>query len=357
MLARHVAAPGPIARVRRPRVRWLVGTAGGAALAATVIAMTSGSAAAADRPVRATFGVTGVATSNCPDSVGGTDVYVKPGQELDVKSSIVGLTLRGAPLDSSRLASLDGALVINPHSRHPIRLNITNRIQKVTGLTAGNHKWIWTVRTVKVGLLKVPLGLSAGAVKAGAKLSWNGTIHVTRKAAHCGLAVQLPRASASVSAPGLPRVRVGLPGVKVSAPVNVPTARPTIGKPGGAHHSSSRLPAGDNPVPVPAKVVPSGDSAGMVGNPVDVNGGPAGSAGGHSGPIAGGAGPTDGSSAPAAAHSPNQDSVGKRRAIDLAASQSAPAGEAWVVLAIVAVIALAFVAATYARLYLRKRGP
>jgi hypothetical protein len=329
--------------------------------------MTSGLAGAADTPVKATFGVTGVATSNCPVSVGGTDVWVKPGQELDVKSSIVGLTLLGVPLDLSKLASLDGALVIDPNTDHARRLDITNTVQKVNGLTAGDHKWSWTVSTVKVGLLKVPLHLSSSALKAGAKLSWDGLIHVTPNAAHCGLAVALPSVSASVSASGLPPIGIGIPGVKVSVPVNVPTSLPTIGKPGGGgagnggnkgggHTSSHQPPVADNPIPVPAKVVPSGDSEGLIGSTIDFGGIPAGSVGG-SAPLAGGnAGPATAPTAHGGAQLPEQNSAGKHKTIDLASSRPASTGEVWVVLAIVAVIALAFVAATYARLYLLKRG-
>ena len=368
MPGRHVAGLGHVAQVRRPRVRWLVGVAGGAAIAATLIAVTSGSAGAADTPVKATFGVTGVATSNCQISTGGTDVYVKPGQELDVKTSIVGLTLLGVPLDLSKLAALNGSLVIDPQSQTPRKLDITNTVQKVNGLSAGDHKWKWTVSTVQVGLLKVPLGLTSSALKLGAKLSWDGVIHVTDNASKCGVAVALPSVSASVSASGLPPIGISIPGIKVTVPVSVPSVSlPAVGKPGGGNsggsnghrnHSSSTPPAGnDNPVPVPAKVVPGDDGSGLLGGGIDFGGVPAGSdVGGGSIPIAGsGAGPA---SAPAthAAQLPNQDSTGKHKTIDLAASRPGSTGEVWVVLAIVAVIALAFVAATYARLYLLKRG-
>ncbi|HWD79889.1 MAG TPA: hypothetical protein VG497_13435, partial [Kribbella sp.] len=244
-------------------MRWLVAAAVGAALGATLIAATSGSASAVDNPVQATFGVTGVATNNCKVSIGGTDVYVKPGQELDVKSSILGLTLLGVPLDLSKLASLNGSLVINPNTANPIKLDITNDWQKINGLTTGDHKWTWTVSSVKVGLLNVPLGLSSSALKAGAKLTWDGIIHVTPDAGKCGLAVALPSVSASVSASGLPPIGIGIPGVKVTVPVDVPTSVPTVGVPGGSSGgrgggTSAGNPGTDNPLPVPAKVVPTG---------------------------------------------------------------------------------------------------
>lgn len=361
MPGRHQAAPG-----RRPRLRWLIGVAGGAALAATLVVLNSGTAAATVDPVKATFGVTGVSTSNCPVSTGGTDVYVLPGQELDVKSSILGLTLLGVPLDLSKLASLNGALIIDPKSANPIKLDITNTIQKVTGLSSGNHAWKWTVSTVKVGALAVPLGLSSSALKAGAKLTWTGTIHVTSAAGNCGIAVQLPSISASASVTGLPPVGIGIPGVKVSVPVNVPTALPTGNLPGtgdgsktGSHKTHPRsktpTPVTDNPIPVPARVVP-GANGGLLGGGVDLGAGLLPGANSDTGPVAVvPAEPGKGAVASSAARLPEQASTGKDKTIDLAASRPASTGEVWVVLAILAVIGLAFVAATYARLYLMKR--
>lgn len=366
MPGRHEIASGRRTPMRRPRVRWLVGFAGVAALAATLIGLNSGSAGALVDPVGATFGVTGVATSNCEVSVGGTDVYVKPGQELDVKTSIVGLTLLGLPLDLSKLAALNGSLVIDPKADEPIKLDITNKVQKLN-LPAGNHKWVWTVDTVQVGVLKVPLGLTSNALKLGAKLTWDGTIHVTPDAADCGLGVQLPSVSASVSVTGLPPIGVGIPGVKITLPVNVPTVGlPTVGKPGhgdggssgsnGGDGGSSTPPDQDNPIPVPAKVVPGINGGGLLGGGIDFGGIPAGPVGGGSDPLGGGAAPAGNSgTATTAAEVPDETSTGKDKTIDLAASRPASTGEVWVVLAIVAVIALAFVAATYARLYLMKR--
>jgi hypothetical protein len=354
-----------VGSARRPRVRWLVGVAGGAALAATLLALNSGSAGASTDPVTATFGVTGVATDNCKVSTGGTDVYVKPGQELDVKTSIIGLTLLGRPLDLSKLASLDGRFVIDPQAQNPRTLDITNKVQKITDLAPGDHVWKWTVSTVKLGVLPIPLGLSSNAVRAGAKLSWDGIIHVTPNAANCGIAVQLPSVSASVSVSGLPPIGIGIPGVKISLPVNVPTSVPSLPGTGGSRGSTGHHKGGhpqpsaiDNPIPVPAKVVPGAGGGGLLG------GGPAG--GIPLGPIAGGSDPLTGvgaaaptstpSVAAAPGQLPRQNSAGKHKTIDLAANRPASTSEVWIVLAIVAVIALAFVAATYARLYLLKRG-
>jgi hypothetical protein len=349
-------------------VRWLVGLAGAAAMSASLIALNSGSAGATIDPVHATFGVTGVATSNCEVSVGGTDVYVKPGQELDVKTSIVGLTLLGVPLDLSKLASLNGALVIDPQAAHPTELDITNKVQKLD-LPAGDHKWTWTVSTVQVGGLKLPLGLSSNALKAGAKLSWDGVIHVTPNAAECGIAVQLPSVSASVSVTGLPPIAVGIPGVKITLPISVPTALPTGlptvgnnsgGGSGGDHHGGpTGTPELGNPIPVPAKVVPGEDGSGLLGGGLDFGNlpvGPVDSVGDGSQPHGGGAGPAAVSSAAAGQQAQDQLNADKRPVELAATSRPASSSEVWVVLAIIAVIALACVAATYARLYLLKRG-
>lgn len=363
----HVVAPGRVAQVRRPSVRWLVAAGVGAAVGATLIAVTSYSAGAVDTPVKATFGVTGVATDNCKVAIGGTDVYVKPGQELDVKSSIIGLTLAGVPLDLSKIASLVGSIVIDPNSAHPTKLDITNQWQKIDGLTTGDHKWTWTVSGIKVGLLKVPLGLSSKVLKVGAKLSWDGLIHVTPDAADCGLAVALPSVSASVSAPHLPPIGISIPGVKITLPVTVPTSLPTVGNVGGGSNggsngggngSGTQLPGVGNPLPVPAKVVPAGDSAGgLVGAGIDFNSLGGGSLGGGSAPLAGsGAGPAGAPTTDAAVQAPPRQLDDGKRAIQFTSTKPASTGEVWVVLAIIAVIALAFVAATYARLYLVKRG-
>src|SRR4051812_39689769 len=109
MPGRHQAAPS-----RRPALRWLAGAAGAGVVSAVLLAFFPANAGAAADPVKATFSVTGVSTSNCPVSIGGSDVYVKPGQNLDVKSSVVGLTAAGLPIDLSKVASFGGALTIDP---------------------------------------------------------------------------------------------------------------------------------------------------------------------------------------------------------------------------------------------------
>lgn len=352
MPGRHQAA----AR-RRLRLRWLAGIAGGAVVGATLLA-TFASAGAATDPVKATFGVTGVTTSNCAVSTGGSDVYVAPGQELDVTSSLVGLNLLGLLVAP---AGLEGTLAIDAGTTHSQNVDVTNKTTALTDLASGDHAFTFTASK----LLGLPLGSLvnlSGLLQAGAKLTWTGTIHVTANAAKCGIAVQLPSVSASVSVTGLPPIQVGVPGVKITVPVTIPTSIPSgLGGLGGdkssapaAGHTSTAADI-NNPIPVPARVVPGDNVAagggGGDGNVLPLpNLGSSDSSGSNAGSLIGAG--HNGSAGAA----PQQKSTGKHKTIDLAASPSSSTGEVWVVLAIVAVIALAFVAATYARLYLIKRS-
>jgi hypothetical protein len=343
---------------RRSKLRLLAGIACGAVIGAIVLATTAASAGAAGDPVKATFSVLGVTSSNCPNlDIGGSDVYVLPGQELDANTALAGLNLLGLVGAPSGLA---GKLVIDPKSSNPKSYDLTNKATALPSLTTGNHAYRFTATNL--------LGLSLGSLvdlskllKAGAKLTWDGTIHVTSDAAHCGVEVSLPSVSASVSVSGLPPIAVGIPGVKVTVPVDVPTSVPT-GLPGGGggsssapgNHTSSPPTDEPNPIPVPARVVPGANGSGLLGGGGFGSGVLPGSDGGGTQLGTGDgslAGATNGDPADPAVQ---QDSTGKHKTIDLAANRPASTGEVWVVLAIVAVIALAFVAATYARLYLIK---
>jgi hypothetical protein len=344
MRGRHQAAP----RRRRTRLRWLVGVAGGAVVGATMLAFSS--AGATTDPVVATFSVTGVVSSNCPNlDIGGGDVYVAPGQELDAKTSVAGLNLLGLNVS---LLDLKGTLTVDPNTASAKSYDLTKTKAPISGLTTGNHAYSFTATSV-AGL---PLGVTLSSLlQAGAKLTWAGTIHVTADAAKCGVAVSLPSASASVSVTGLPPIAIGVPGVKVSVPVNIPTALPTslptggAKAPGGGHSGSGAPPADSgNEIPVPAQVVPGLDGGGLLGSGGGYTGVLPGTGSGAGSSLVGAA-----DSAPAAQPA-EQNSTGKHKTIDLAASRASSTGEVWVVLAIVAVIALAFVAATYARLYLMK---
>jgi hypothetical protein len=344
MPGRHQAAR----KRRRLRLRWLAGVAGGAVVGATLLAFSS--AGATPDPVDATFSVTGVAAHNCPVSAGGSDVYVAPGQDLEVESSFTGISLLSGLIHLD-LGDMRGKLVIDPKSDKPVTLSTTGTLQKVPSLAGGNHPFKWTATDI----LGLPLTLTSSAASAGAQLSWSGTIHVTSDRTKCGVAVQLPSVSASASVSGLPPVGIGVPGVKVSVPVNVPTSLPGL----GGHKTTdsaktSAAPAHQigNPIPVPAEVVPGANGGGLLGGG---NYGPGVLPGSGSGAgAAGGPASAASSASQAAAHVPDQNSTGKDKTINLASGKASSTGEVWVVLAILAVIALAFVAATYARLYLMR---
>jgi hypothetical protein len=353
---RHRGSPA------RPRLRWLAALAGGSLIGAVVLALSTGTANASDS-VTATFAVTGVSASNCAVSAGGSDVYVKPGQELDVKSSLAGIVVQGNGALSDllgKVASFDGALTIDPKSADPTRLDISTKVQKVTGLARGNHTFTWKVDKVELlGLLgskiSLPLQLSSRAAAAGGSLNYSGTIHVTPDAAQCGIAVQVPGVSASASVTGLPPIKVGVPGRTLSLPATVPNVNSPSGGGGPAGHpkpgaSASGATLG-NVIPVPVQVVPSGDNSQVFGNPGFGSGGGSGLGAGNGTP-AQGAGSRDASASPAAV--PQLRSTGKHKTIDLA-SNKASTGQLSIVLAIVAVVALALVAGTYARLYLLRK--
>jgi hypothetical protein len=359
MPGRHQLQPS------RSRLRWLAGVSGGSVVAAILLALAPTSANASSDPVKATFSVTGVSTSNCNVSAGGSDVWVKPGQELDVKSSLVGLTLPTGPLDLSKVASFGGALVIDAGTSHAQKIDISDNWQKSADLAKGDHSFKWTVDSVKIALLTIPLKLTSSAAKAGANLTYTGTIHVSDKAANCGIAVQVPGVQVSASVTHLPPVNVSLPGVKATVPVSVPslpTKLPSL--PGlphvGGSSSSAPQPGGStssaagNELPVPARVVPHGDGQAIYGNAGGYVSGvlPGSNAGGGTtNLIPAAAKPSTSAAAPVL----QQDSTGKHKTIDLAASKADSTGQFSVILAIVAIIALSVVAATYARLYLLRR--
>jgi len=357
MPGRHQQPPS------RSKLRWLGGAAGAAIVAATLLALAPSSAGASGDPVKATFSVTGVSTSNCPVSAGGSDVYVKPGQELDVKSSLAGLTLLGVPIDVSQLASLVGGLTIDPGTSNAQKIDISDSFQTVDALAKGNHEFKWSVTGIKVLGIVQQLSLSSNAAAAGADLTYTGTIHVTDDAAQCGVSVQVPGVQASASVTGLPPVKVSVPGVKVpTVPVSIPSLSGLPSLPGlGSGHSSAPASqgtsssTGDGELPVPARVVPKGNGQAVYGN----------AGGGYLSGVL----PNSGSAlsqasnlpvssngtASAAAPIVQQDSTGKHKTIDLAASKASSTGQFSVILAIVAIIALSVVAATYARLYLLRR--
>jgi hypothetical protein len=328
-------------------LRWVAGALG-IALAGGTAALAMQSAHAAAPSVDATFSVTGVTTSNCGVSAGGNDVYVTPGGAINFKTSVASLNLLGLNLSTAGLAGLDGQLVIDPS---PTKVSITTaKATTVTGLTAGDHKYTFHVTAVD----GIPLNLLSPSLSGGASLNYGGIIHVTDQAALCGIAIQVPGVQVSASASGLPPIDVSLP------PLSLPTLpAPTLAK----------LPNVVPPVPVTSTTAPAGGSNArghtsttecvpceVVPN-TNLGGGFGGvSANANSLTQIGSAlheGPASGPAPVPSATSPSTTTTTKR--IDLAANK-APAAQVPVLLAIIAIIALSLVTATYARLYLLRRN-
>jgi hypothetical protein len=352
MRARH----GQRSATTRPGLRWLAGALGVGLTGAAVLAGTAAGAASGD-DVTAVFSVTGVSTSNCSVSTGGADVYIEPGATLNAKSNLVGITVLSLGLG---LGDLKGVLTVDPGTaaKHVYNLG-TKDTTPIPDLPSGNHPFTWQA----TGPLGIQLNLDAKLAAAGAALDYRGTIHVTTAAPNCGVAVQVPGPSISVSVTKLPPIQVSLPPVNVSVPVDpgkilsqlpslpLPTKKPTT--PATTPAFSYTPP----PPTVPEQVVPTGHGGVYPGN----------SGGGYFGgslpgvattttPTRGAAATTTAAPAPSASSSAPADPAAAKQAKDAQlAAAKAPSAQLPVVLAILAVIALAVVTATYARLYLLRR--
>ncbi|MGN6606476.1 MAG: hypothetical protein ACTHMS_05620 [Jatrophihabitans sp.] len=342
----------------RPGLRWLAGAVGVGLAGAAVLAGSPAGAASGD-DVTAVFSVTGVSTSNCSVSTGGADVYIKPGAELDAKVSAVGITLLGLPIATSGLALFDGTLTIDPKSQHPIVEKLDDSsVAKINGLSSGNHSFTFEGSVTPVNALLTNLS-TLKLLGAGAALDYAGTIHVTNDAPNCGVAVQVPGPSVSVSVTGLPPIQVSVPPVNVSVPVDPGQVLSNLPLPGktpapGKTTTPSKFTYTPPAPSVPEQVVPSGTNIVLPGT---TGGGYFGGSTAAGAPVGQATTPTTSTapSASASAKPVDKADIAKAKHQDLA-SAKAPSAQLPVVLAILAVIALAVVTATYARLYLLRRS-
>jgi hypothetical protein len=349
-------------------------SAGSFALGATATAATPTPSYTAGND-NATYTLNGVVDGNCPLSVGGTEVWIKPGDSITFNTALAGINLSvvQSTLSSAVLGllnTLGGILGLGPQQNLTTAdiagMDVTASIggssfsvpaggtKEISGLAAGNYTMTWTASDIvlipKLNGIKVPL--SSSELDAGAQLSWTGTVYVNSGAPQCKLALGTPKTTISVGKLHItvPPVNISVPTPKipgVTAPLSTaPSTAPT--KTTGGSTSKSTAPTGGStllPVePVPAMVVPSGSSGGTYG-------------GGGSGGYAAGSLPTGnlGSLAPLVVGGKKlatQNSSGKGKSINLASSTKpdASGGQLPVILAILAIIALSLVAATYARL-------
>lgn len=325
----------------------------------------------------ATFTVTGVLDRNCKVSTGGTAIWIRPGDSIKFDSALAGIEmskalpnnplggLLGRVLRGTDVAGLNISATIDGNTSHPQKFtvrgdNTTNYPGSThPALSAGNHTIHWRATGLALvpGLSKTSIPLSSSDLKSGANLSWTGAIHVTTSAPRCKLAVATPKTKISAGP-----VHVTVPGVTVTPPVSVPSLNPLPASGsgnGGGTKPHPRQPTSAPPkvthstvLPVPAMVVPQGDSGGYQGG-----GGYLGARAGSLDRFGNAAVRPANATAPGASSNaaPTQPSTGKHKTIDLAANK-APSAQLPVILAIIAIIALSLVAATYARLYLLRRG-
>jgi hypothetical protein len=350
--------------------------AGAAIIGAILLALQPASAATT---VDAQLSVTGVATK--ANVLGGSVVGVHPGDTVVFKASALPTAgLANVPGLGSVLQDLLSTALGQYQVEVSFGPSFPGGAQTVTlgGPTKGNcaglpskaftfpdkgtYTFTWKVHYVLPLLLgcvtnsisDTDLNLLAKAgVRLNASNSWVGKIVVADNPPAGGISIQLPGVSVAPSIIGHQLPTIGVPGVTLpTITASVPNL--TSGASGSGSASGSGGPSAPqssigNDIPVPARVVPGPNS-------IPYGGG---------GDYGTGALPDSGTSltggqasslpttaaAPAKLQTPQQNSTGRHKTIDLAASRPST-GEVWVVLAIVAVIALTFVAATYARLYM-----
>lgn len=367
------------------RARWTAGTTALAVsgLAVAVALIPAGSADASTVKAnytagsdKAVFTATGVEDSNCLVSTGGNTVYIKPGDQIDFSTGLAGLILDGADLTGDTIAGLNvNATIDGGTAKGGQSFTVAaGKTVKVSNLATGTHTLTWTAESLSVtglgalglGIVSLPpVDLESSMLKSGAKLSWTGKIFVTSNAANCTLSVQTPTTGVSVGP-----VHVTIPGQTVTVPgVTIPTSLPGVPRLGGSSStpgktSSKSASSGATysyspPVEsVPEMVVPQGGGGAVYGGGSGYSVG-AETDNGSSTALATGADTAAGAKSAASGASTDKasGSSSSPQTVGLASNQSTQSVSAQlpVLLAIIAVIALALVAGTYARLYLLGR--
>jgi hypothetical protein len=362
--------------------RWIAGVAGVAAASAVVI---SALPASASNTVNAQLSLSGVATSS--NVLGGSKIEVRPGDTVDFHasalptaglSSVPGL---GSVLQDA-LSPLLGQyqVVVTTASDFPGGAQTVTLGGPTSGSCAGKsdlavpfpakgtYNFTWSVQyalptllgCTKSGMSGTDLNqLKAAGVAINASNHWTGQIVVTDNPGGGGISIQPPVLGASPSVPvlgQLPSTSITLPGVPTVSVPNLPSlpiGGGTSNPPGGG---TSTPPGGSYtppPTTVPQKVVPSGSTGQLI-----TGGGGTGGFGalpdsGTLTPLSG-SGPSVIGQAPSSTAAPIKD-AGLKRSVSFAANK-APTALLPVMLAVVAIIALAIVTATYARLYLLRRN-
>jgi hypothetical protein len=374
---------------RKRGLRWLAAGAGVLVAGATVLAMSPAQADTAT--VDAQLSLSGVASK--ANLLGGTTIGVHPGDTVDFSASalptagLANIPALGPTLVNTLKALLGQyQVVVTFGSSFPgvggqsVTLGgpatgVCKGKQDVpvTFPSAGTYAFTWKVQYVlpvllsctKNGLGDTALNQLKGAgIALNATNQWTGQIVAAANPPKGGLSVQLPGLGAAPSLPvlgqlptmtlpalSLPTIPLSLPDLPVGS---LPGLGSSSGSTGAGTGTGTLKPEGPS---IPDLVVPKGDGNGP--GTVDLGGGfgnvlpDLGNVGSGFGNIAA---PVQGAStasipsdvAPAA-------SQVKAHTVELASSPS-PSGQMPVLLAIIAVIALSLVTATYARLYLLRKA-
>jgi hypothetical protein len=339
-------------------LRLFAAGAGLAIAGATVLAMAPAHANVAT--TGAQLSLTGVTTASSP--LGGSVVGVHPGDSVKFTASATPTAgLKSLGLDSV-VGALTGYQVSVDFSGLPGGATSTtltgNNSKTFTFPTAGTYTFTWQAKSLTGNLIKLdgnqlaPLG-----VKLNASYVYTGQVVVAADPPNGGISIQLPGVTLSPSMPvlgTLPPVKLPgttLPTIALPSLPNLPgtTTGSNPGQGSTSTPGSSYTPPG---LSIPEQVVPAGNGDG----PGTVNDGGFGNALPNLGSGFGNVGSTN-TSTSANGHVITLDqgnSKQQSKAVELASSPS-PSAQMPVLLAIIAIIALSLVTATYARLYLLRR--
>lgn len=356
---------------RRPRWNspstWIAVVASGAVAGAIALAMAPAHAEVAK--ATETLTVTGIEDGQCNTSVGGTTVHVRPGGTVVIRPSFARLSvdvpgIGPVSLDSGPVATfVDDVTIGTKHYELKATRNSTNK-KIVLKHFEGTTNISWTSSKIVIAgsllgdALTVDLTNKNTSVPAKGKLSWSGKI-IASKNTDCGVQLQTP--SISVSAPG---ISVGVPGQTLSAPNPVSSLTKVLSKlphpqssSNPAKHPSSGSAGGPPikytppPTTVPQKVMskagnnPGGGGGGFVA-PKAGNAG-----GGAAGPVR-----SSSSTGPKSIANPSPAAkINHAKSRHLAEPARLGGAQLPVLLAILAILALSMVTATYARRHLLKR--
>jgi hypothetical protein len=357
----------------RAGLRWAVGAAGAGLVGAILLAIAP--ANASPTTVKAQLALSGVTTKSNP--TGGSVIGIHPGDKVSFAASPV-------PTQGLEQLGLDGLLggLVNGIVGYRVKIDFShlpggakntvlsgNKTKTFSFPKTGTYNFTWSAERLDLLRGVVPIALdgnqlAAAGVKLNASNEYVGKVVVAANPPKGGISVQLPGVSVAPSLPVVGQLpTIGVPGV------NPPTIHvPSVGNllptksngnhngggkhnthhgNGGSHHGSQ-----GGGLTIPEQIVPKGYTG------PDVGGGYFPGVLPTSNPLPVGDGGQSTHTAAASSTAAQAPVVSNRakhaKAVDLATNAS-PSSSIPVVLAIIAVIALTLVAATYARLYLLRK--